>query len=529
MDSASLPQTHTKEQQYQFQACDSQQADDSSQIRPYTYGESSYSCYQNPQYSQQQHSTPYNSEHSSSHGQNYAQQHQQQPIHPPGVEALPREGAAVSSGPEFVAADFSAWVQNQQNAYYPPKQMDLQAELNPAAAAALAALWGLVAGTSSGPSSVDYALRPMPHPSLCRGGGRRPFRGRRGRGNLSMRGKARNWGMGGPTPIQLHESSSSSHPETSTAEMAGSTVEKAENNNKEAEGGLLAQTTKITQDNAALNRRPTQFAWCEVCRVECTSLEILVQHKNGKRHKKNLQRLEESRHANKSAKILDKQTPTGVFNPEVTLKSDNLLEGEENKQIPSKYLPTEAVPSGSRVESEQKNDQADRPDIPIEPQSYMPENNPHLIQAFNLRHVWNRNMQGDRGGKRMKTSDTLRQPPKLKVVIPLICDLCNVKCDTREVFDRHLSGKKHISKLKRYEGHQAMYGPQGLQALYPQNPITQTLYARPGPQVLHALQGSNVPPGLPMPSQAHYAAPTAMDTRLQQNPNLPMSNATSQQ
>ncbi|KAL2547431.1 uncharacterized protein Fot_08961 [Forsythia ovata] len=101
----------------------------------------------------------------------------------------------------------------------------------------------------------------------------------------------------------------------------------------------------------------------------------------------------------------------------------------------------------------------------------------------------------------MKTYDTPRQPPNPKVIIPLICDLCNVKCDTRKVFDRHLSDKKHISKLKRYEGHQAMYGSQVLLALYPPNLITQTLYVRLGyPQeALHALQGSNIPPRLHMP------------------------------
>lgn len=161
--------------------------------------------------------------------------------------------------------------------------------------------------------------------------------------------------MGGQTPIQLHQSSFSSHPETSTAEMAGSTEEKAEyyaHNNKEAEGGFLAQTTKIAQHNAALKQWPTQFAWCKVCMVECTSLEILVQHKNGKRNKKNLQRLIKTRNAKKSgAEILEKQTPIEVFSPQLTLKSDNLLEGEENKKIPSKYLPTEAVTRRSRVES----------------------------------------------------------------------------------------------------------------------------------------------------------------------------------
>lgn len=62
-----------------------------------------------------------------------------------------------------------------------------------------------------------------------------------------------------------------------------------------------------------------------------------------------------------------------------------------------------------------------------------------------------RKMKRGRGGKQMKTFATHRravEPPKSKIVAPLLCDFCNVKCDTREVLDRHLSGKKHIGKLK---------------------------------------------------------------------------------
>ncbi|KAL5815177.1 hypothetical protein ACOSQ4_025818 [Xanthoceras sorbifolium] len=43
------------------------------------------------------------------------------------------------------------------------------------------------------------------------------------------------------------------------------------------------------------NQRPPQAVWCELCRVDCTGLEILEQHKNGKRHKKNSQKIEELR------------------------------------------------------------------------------------------------------------------------------------------------------------------------------------------------------------------------------------------
>ncbi|KAM3686999.1 hypothetical protein ACJW31_10G043200 [Castanea mollissima] len=131
----------------------------------------------------------------------------------------------------------------------------------------------------------------------------------------------------------------------------------------------------------------------------------------------------------------------------------------------------------------------------------------------NRRHGMKRKMRGGRGGKRMRTFESPRQhaePPKPKVVIPLICDLCNVKCDTQEVFDCHLSGKKHLAKLKRFEGHQAMYGPMGLQALYPPNPIAQTLFPQGHQQPYYAPPGSLPSSGPCMTPQAQQAASTAI-------------------
>lgn len=142
-----------------------------------------------------------------------------------------------------------------------------------------------------------------------------------------------------------------------------------------------------------------KIAWCELCRVDCTSKEILETHKNGKRHQKNLQRLQET-------------------------------EKEEKPKM--NYEATKADP----------DDERDR--------------------------VVKRKAKGGggRGGKRQRPTG----PATPKVVIPLMCDLCNVKCDTQQVLDRHVAGKKHIAKLKRFQGHQAMYGPTAVQALYPPRP-----------------------------------------------------------
>lgn len=119
-------------------------------------------------------------------------------------------------------------------------------------------------------------------------------------------------------------------------------------------------------------------------------------------------------------------------------------------------------------------------------------------------------IRGTRGGgsKRMRPSG----PRIPKVVIPLVCDLCNIKCDTQEVFDRHAAGKKHMSKLKRFAGHQAMYGPTAVQALYPPNPLSQTL----APQPAYYAPPSSYPEAyIPPPYQAENPNPQLADAPLE--------------
>lgn len=74
-----------------------------------------------------------------------------------------------------------------------------------------------------------------------------------------------------------------------------------------------------------------------------------------------------------------------------------------------------------------------------------------------------RKMKMGRGGKRMRRTDEGPRPE----AVPLICELCNVKCDSKVVFDTHLMGKKHVLNMKKFQGHQNMLGQAALQALYP--------------------------------------------------------------
>uniref|UniRef100_A0A7N2N2R1 U1-type domain-containing protein n=1 Tax=Quercus lobata TaxID=97700 RepID=A0A7N2N2R1_QUELO len=386
--------------------------------------------------------------------------------------------------------------------------------------------------------------------SPYRGGGRksgRPYRGG-GRGNFgqhhprssgsgpSFRGRGRGRGRGGPRHFPSHgASSTSSHPEPSATEDAESTDDGAEPSADAPEGVAQAavppepSSSAQSQGKIEHNRRPPQAAWCELCRVDCTSVETLEQHKNGKKHKKNLQKLEELKNAVKlGADMPNEQNPTAESEQKVSQKLGCAQNGEVDTQMEN--LPAIAVTNENKEEAEQQTNTVEQPEVPVQETSDLQGRNPMMDRFDNRRHGMKRKMRGGRGGKRLRTFESPRQhaePPKPKVVIPLICDLCNVKCDTQEVFDCHLSGKKHLAKLKRFEGHQAMYGPMGLQALYPPNPIAQTLFPQGHQQPYYAPPGSLPSSGPYVTPQAQQAASTAIgtDPQFQQHPNHQVSEA----
>uniref|UniRef100_A0A2N9GH96 U1-type domain-containing protein n=1 Tax=Fagus sylvatica TaxID=28930 RepID=A0A2N9GH96_FAGSY len=526
-------QQEPQQQQQQIQNYASQTYDPSHPA-PYDQNQAYYSYYQQyqqPQPQQQQYAAYYQSDYAAAY-------HQPAQPQPTGA-LLPHEADSGGAG-------------------YPVPQ-----GLNAAAAAAVAALSQLTqfAGTMGaaeramagfqgrGPGPGPF-MGPGPmHPTVgwspYRGGGRktgRPFRGG-GHGNFGqrnsgpLRGRGRGRGRGGPRHFPSHgASSTSSHPEPSVAEDPESMDDGAEPSFNAPEGGAQVavppepSSSVQSQGKVEHNRRPPQAAWCELCRVDCTSVETLEQHKNGKKHKKNLQKLEELKNAVKlGADIQNEQNPTAESEQKVSQKPESEQDDKENTRMEN--LPAESVTDENKEETEQQTNTVEQPEIPVQESSDLQGSKPRMDQFDNQRHGMKRKMRGGRGGKRMRTFEPPKrhiEPPKPKVVIPLICDLCNVKCDTREVFDRHLAGKKHLAKLKRFEGHQAMYGPMGLQALYPPNPIAQTLYLPQGhQQPYNGPQGSFPPSGPYMTTQANQAASTAigMDPQFQQYPNPQSSEA----
>ncbi|KAI7742696.1 hypothetical protein M8C21_020703, partial [Ambrosia artemisiifolia] len=235
---------------------------------------------------------------------------------------------------------------------------------------------------------------------------------------------------------------------------------------------------------------PLRIAWCEVCRIDCTTNEVLDEHNKGKRHKRNLQKMQDKKGASQPVAQTEKDaTPGSEIVPEV---DKNIPESEPDKQ-------TEVGDDNNNKAETEVNDKQ--------------EKKPRMKRKMKGK------IRGNRGGvKRMRPTG----PRNRKVVIPLVCDLCNIKCDTQEVFDRHAAGKKHISKLKRFEGHQAMYGPTAVQALYPPNPLSQTLAPQPPPPAVHYGASSSYP----APPEAYIPPPYHPETPNPQLADAPLEFGT---
>ncbi|XP_049380266.1 uncharacterized protein LOC125844935 isoform X2 [Solanum stenotomum] len=234
------------------------------------------------------------------------------------------------------------------------------------------------------------------------------------------------------------------------------------------QGGLSQVKPSSSASGNSAPVRPPRMAWCELCRIECNTPEVLEQHKNGKKHKKNLKAYEERQKLNKQ---MDGAHGNQTTNSEVKPRVSYQPAVEGSGQLPLGHLPSETV-TGDRqpLPQEKLPPQAViEEDVGITGKQKVEETDPVDHIQGQGRGV-KRNLRGGRGGKLMKTQNGSRKPsvaPKPQKMVPLICELCNVKCESVVVFQSHLAGRKHLSNVKDFQGQQAMVGQAALQALYP--------------------------------------------------------------
>ncbi|KAJ4961723.1 hypothetical protein NE237_021633 [Protea cynaroides] len=130
-----------------------------------------------------------------------------------------------------------------------------------------------------------------------------------------------------------------------------------------------------------------QSVWCGICKIDCNSKDVLDKHKLGKKHKKNLEKLEESKKeasapAAKNTMIGPKQNPAADKGKAVSLQEGKM------KGAPS-------LGPGEDLETKRR-----------------------------------KVMEGG------AAADAVR-----------VCTVCNVVCNSQTVFTYHLAGQKHITNM----------------------------------------------------------------------------------
>ncbi|CAJ1831556.1 unnamed protein product [Sphenostylis stenocarpa] len=158
-----------------------------------------------------------------------------------------------------------------------------------------------------------------------------------------------------------------------------------------------ANTATQLQGSGVLNKKQkkaktkvVQPAYCEVCKIECTGKEVLDQHKLGKKHKKNLEKLRESL---KPTHFQPSGSTNPVIGPQLQDDKSKLTTGNKTKR--------------KKVET-----------------------------------------VADLEKKKKKVLDGGAAAEAVK-----ICAICNVVCNSETVYNFHLTGQKHAAMLKKASYH----------------------------------------------------------------------------
>ncbi|URE03972.1 hypothetical protein MUK42_17840 [Musa troglodytarum] len=260
----------------------------------------------------------------------------------------------------------------------------------------------------------------------------------------------------------------------------------------------LKVTALATETTQMLPWQPLLLlAWCDICRVDCNSFENLEQHKNGKRHKKTVQRIQE---IEAQQKVMAELEAKVASKPDICLQKMGEQDGKLNKSsdtpeivipaqvneanqvstasenLPAKTMLTNhimeseiqvLVLSGKSESSKEEEDRGealmfDEQEImasSIEGQTRGPRMDAYDKYDKRYGQKWKMTRFGH-DGKRLRRPAPIRsRPPVHPKEQPRVCTLCNVMCDTLAVFNCHLSGKKHISRINRFQGQHTVYGP----------------------------------------------------------------------
>lgn len=166
-----------------------------------------------------------------------------------------------------------------------------------------------------------------------------------------------------------------------------------------AQAALTSQNPYVAaigpQYDGSLKKKPkknkvVQFAWCEVCKISCNSNEIYAKHLSGKKHLKNVEKVEKGK-SDAGGSNAPQAATVPVIGPMENPASNN--------------------PSSDDIQKTQKSSTQTPEDLETKKRK--------IVESGTA-------------------ADSVRT-----------CTICNVVCNSQTVFDSHLAGQKHASMMKK--------------------------------------------------------------------------------
>ncbi|MQL87403.1 hypothetical protein Taro_019949 [Colocasia esculenta] len=160
-----------------------------------------------------------------------------------------------------------------------------------------------------------------------------------------------------------------------------------------------------TRKKAKKFGKVVQSAYCQVCKVDCNSQGVLISHRQGKKHKKNLEKLTESivpKPAKAPASVAENREPP---------------KAEEDKT--------------ANGQTEENSAQATR-DEKDKTASGQKRKKPAPVTEMDLETKKRRLLEEG------ATEDAMR-----------VCSVCNIVCNSEVVFNYHIAGQKHAAMVKK--------------------------------------------------------------------------------
>ncbi|XP_011098720.1 zinc finger RNA-binding protein 2-like [Sesamum indicum] len=214
-----------------------------------------------------------------------------------------------------------------------------------------------------------------------------------------------------------------------------------------AQFGVAPYTAGVSAPNPAIqsHRRKTwkkmpsktkvvQSAWCEVCKIDCNSKGVLDQHKLGKKHKKNLEKL-------KGATTVPVSAPVAA--PPATVATSPAIVA-----IPPAIVATSPAIVAAAAAATEADSTPLPPSAlgPVDKPTIGPEENPHKSRTSSSKKARKKAAARteDLETKRRKVLEGGAAADGVRA-----CSICNVVCNSDTVFNYHLAGQRHALMIKK--------------------------------------------------------------------------------